>query len=454
MNENNIFCLREIKEKIEKQEISLRLPDLQRGYVWGKVQWKRLWKDILQINDKIENDHDDECPQHFMGILTLKQRKLKNGKIVCDVLDGQQRLVTLFVLMDYLDHDPKRFSSLDALKSDIKTGYKNKLFNLDENIKKKKYLEIYQYFMELHYESEYKYTAKLRDIVQNRLFFMLKFTDENEHDVFESLNATGKNLEFADLILSYLIENDIKNSNEIKKEWNSLLGNIYGTFILSASTDETDDEPDPYGENINEESWAETKQSNENIKEDNEVEATSPLKLKKFLNVMNSITLSEKEAITESIEDFKRMASCLGAKIFGCYYNKTDDPINLIETLSKWEKLYRYILEPQKNYGEKDELAARSYCKVLYYLSIWNITDYIPVIMRILYRNFYITQNTKLYYSESISISATTSIYQQSRQLYTRYIHILMIRLNLDYGYRCRKTFRIFSMEWCCIFRI
>ena len=59
MNENNIFCLREIKEKIEKQEISLRLPDLQRGYVWGKVQWKRLWKDILQINDKIENDHDD-----------------------------------------------------------------------------------------------------------------------------------------------------------------------------------------------------------------------------------------------------------------------------------------------------------------------------------------------------------------------------------------------------------
>lgn len=137
MNENNIFCLREIKEKIEKQEISLRLPDLQRGYVWGKVQWKRLWKDILQINDKIENDHDDECPQHFMGILTLKQRKLKNGKIVCDVLDGQQRLVTLFVLMDYLDHDPKRFSSLDALKSDIKTGYKNKLFNLDENIKKK-----------------------------------------------------------------------------------------------------------------------------------------------------------------------------------------------------------------------------------------------------------------------------------------------------------------------------
>ena len=104
------------------------------------MQWKRLWKDILQINDKIENDRNDEYPQHFMGILTLKETKLQDGKTVYDVLDGQQRLVTLLILMDYLDYDPKKFSSLDDIKSDIKSGYKDKLFNLDKNINNKKVL--------------------------------------------------------------------------------------------------------------------------------------------------------------------------------------------------------------------------------------------------------------------------------------------------------------------------
>ena len=150
MNDNNIFCLREIKEKIEKQEIFLRLPDLQRDYVWGKVQWKRLWKDILQINDKIENDRNDEYPQHFMGILTLKETKLQDGKTVYDVLDGQQRLVTLLILMDYLDYDPKKYSSLDDIKSDIKSGYKDKLFNLDKNINNKRKKEGQQQFSKVY----------------------------------------------------------------------------------------------------------------------------------------------------------------------------------------------------------------------------------------------------------------------------------------------------------------
>lgn len=77
-----------------------RIPDYQRGYAWGKKQLDDFWEDI---NTLPANKY------HYTGMLSLKilkDNELKNfeeekwliddGYEICHVVDGQQRLTTLY----------------------------------------------------------------------------------------------------------------------------------------------------------------------------------------------------------------------------------------------------------------------------------------------------------------------------------------------------------------------
>lgn len=348
----------------------LFLPDLQRDYVWGKEQWRRLWEDVVNILNTLQTgDGNDLCPQHFTGIITLKRAESEHKY---HVLDGQQRLTTLSVLADYLNyacgnenvtpflgffHSKIDFVQ-DALNSDAET----------------RYLEIYRYFMDCHYDMDYNYADILLDIVLNRLFFMVKITQEDAHEVFENLNATGKNLEFSDLILNHLMEQEEENASEVKVAWNSLMKKVYEVEVVHDQDDEEENE------------------------EENQV-VSEPLKLKKFLNAINSLTLSENEAVAESIVGFDTMVERLGKMEFDVYQNKAETPLDIIEALDRWEGLYRVVVAPQK---WEIEWAKKIYAKELYYLSLWNVTPYIPVIMRILNRNVYLKEHDRKYYSDSV----------------------------------------------------
>jgi len=79
-----------IKEIFERW---YKIPNYQRPYVWGKDQITDLLDDIsyaLQQNDKAE---------YFLGSTVFQTKKDEDGEYVeDDVLDGQQRLTTLFLL--------------------------------------------------------------------------------------------------------------------------------------------------------------------------------------------------------------------------------------------------------------------------------------------------------------------------------------------------------------------
>lgn len=68
-----------------------RIPSYQRPYVWEKDQIIELLDDISIACDKDSNG------DYFLGSLVLKENDNK-GYIEYDVLDGQQRLTTLFLL--------------------------------------------------------------------------------------------------------------------------------------------------------------------------------------------------------------------------------------------------------------------------------------------------------------------------------------------------------------------
>ena len=76
--------------------IRYSVPPYQRGYVWDEIQqWEPLWSDVTALAES-----ELEAP-HFMGALVLMQSPSQVGYLdTRTVVDGQQRLITLQVLLD------------------------------------------------------------------------------------------------------------------------------------------------------------------------------------------------------------------------------------------------------------------------------------------------------------------------------------------------------------------
>lgn len=76
-----------------------RIPEYQRPYVWGKDQIAELLQDL---NDAMNRD---ENAQYFLGSMVLQKKTSEKNSthyIEYDVLDGQQRLTTLFLLVSVI----------------------------------------------------------------------------------------------------------------------------------------------------------------------------------------------------------------------------------------------------------------------------------------------------------------------------------------------------------------
>ena len=70
-----------------------RIPDYQRGYSWGKLQWEQLWEDLMYL---------EEGKNHYTGLLTVKPKAESplTGYQAYEVVDGQQRLTTCIILLN------------------------------------------------------------------------------------------------------------------------------------------------------------------------------------------------------------------------------------------------------------------------------------------------------------------------------------------------------------------
>lgn len=72
-----------------------RIPEYQRPYVWGSDQVIELLDDVSQA----QNSNPDT--QYFLGSMVLKKSDKQEGATKYeeyDLLDGQQRLTTLFLI--------------------------------------------------------------------------------------------------------------------------------------------------------------------------------------------------------------------------------------------------------------------------------------------------------------------------------------------------------------------
>ncbi|HUW87328.1 MAG TPA: DUF262 domain-containing HNH endonuclease family protein [Candidatus Paceibacterota bacterium] len=80
---------------------TISVADYQRNYSWNSNNIEELWSDLLLVTS--------DRKSHFLGSLILQIDA--DNPVKCEIVDGQQRLTTIFILMARLRDEVRRLSS-------------------------------------------------------------------------------------------------------------------------------------------------------------------------------------------------------------------------------------------------------------------------------------------------------------------------------------------------------
>ena len=96
--------------------ISYRIPPFQRPYCWNlERQWQPLWEDIIRLAER--HDEGSKVTPHFMGAIVLQPLASSTGEVVKRfVIDGQQRLVTVQLLLKAAEFGFNELLQVDRVK--------------------------------------------------------------------------------------------------------------------------------------------------------------------------------------------------------------------------------------------------------------------------------------------------------------------------------------------------
>lgn len=120
----------ELKTINELNQFSFFIPSYQRGYKWTHKEVEDLLNDIDEFKPKQIEDTDDKTWYCLQPIVVKKREN------DFEVIDGQQRLTTIFLILNYLNQDfvEARRDKLFELEYETRTGTKNFLHTLGSDI--------------------------------------------------------------------------------------------------------------------------------------------------------------------------------------------------------------------------------------------------------------------------------------------------------------------------------
>ncbi len=217
------------------------IPLFQREYVWKQDNWKTLLDNVVDLYES------PEAPNHFMGaIVIMPTQTVPYGGIEkLTLIDGQQRLTTIFIMLiairniakildmnelyekinntlvvnqyekkvDYYkilptdkEHDKIAFQKLVNPKADdIINIYNENKLNPNHQINEAYNFFFNQIFAKIS-KNEIEIEKLLRIIIDKLDIVSIVLSEfENAYFVFESLNATGMKLLPSDLIRNYFM---------------------------------------------------------------------------------------------------------------------------------------------------------------------------------------------------------------------------------------------------------
>lgn len=232
------------EEKIRKifsGDAQFIIPRNQRRYVWEEKQWKELLGDIEYIK-KRKKDSDKDI-SHFLGSFVLQEKES-----FYEIIDGQQRITTLFIILSAIcirlneidskeEHGKTRqyLSGNIGLQSQFMRLKNGSIANISfimsqaceyrKNLSKANLLDrslmskesggnkqvlecLYFYY---NYFAENCNTLEelviIRDIILDMKVIHIASEDELDcYDIFEILNARGVDLEDSELLKNYIFK--------------------------------------------------------------------------------------------------------------------------------------------------------------------------------------------------------------------------------------------------------
>lgn len=197
------------------------IPLFQRTYSWTPKEWEVLWNDLVEICEM-------ETPRtHFIGsIVNMPTVSVPEGVAKYLLIDGQQRLTTIFILLALLRNKATEKENNDFAKeiNDLllvnpfkkendfyklmptqvdRVSYQN-LINSNPNEIENQITKAYSFFEKKLKQVELE-PEKLKTIITSyfSVVSIVLDADDNPYLVFESLNAKGRALTQADLIRNY-----------------------------------------------------------------------------------------------------------------------------------------------------------------------------------------------------------------------------------------------------------
>jgi uncharacterized protein with ParB-like and HNH nuclease domain len=213
-----------LRELIEGREIRYGVPLFQRPYSWGKKQWKTLWDDI----ENLAKD-DAHSSSHFLGaIVTMQERYAPEDAARFTLIDGQQRLTTIFIFLALLRDKLNELGEAELATQIHENWLVNRFQKGDDHLRlaltqgdqeafqqlvvertvsgNSKIGQCYEYFEEQLGKSKLQ-PRDLRNAIASRLIVVSITLDESDNPylVFESLNAKGMPLTQADLVRNHVL---------------------------------------------------------------------------------------------------------------------------------------------------------------------------------------------------------------------------------------------------------
>src|SRR5215218_2975062 len=198
------------------------VPLFQRAYSWDNKQWNTLWQDILSLTE------EQQPRDHFIGsIVTMPTDAVPQGVSKFLLIDGQQRLTTLFILLALLRDEAKdipestlaqeieetllmnRFKKGDDIWKLLPTHADREAFTQlltdGSTAQETRISKAAKFFRKKLRSSQAPDLETLKKVIVRNLMLVsiVLQSDDNPHLIFESLNAKGRPLSQADLIRNY-----------------------------------------------------------------------------------------------------------------------------------------------------------------------------------------------------------------------------------------------------------
>lgn len=250
----NILKLKTINEP---SEFSFYIPAYQRGYRWTTKEVKDLLDDINEFTPKEIEDSKDKT-WYCLQPIVVKAMPTK----AYEVIDGQQRLTTICLILNYLNQDfvESKRDKLFDLDYETRKNTKDFLNNLDSDLDFQSNIDFYHIreayntivnwfedkdnsFDKGDFRSKFKYSSKV---------IWYESFEENSISIFTRINMGKIPLTNAELVKALFLNksNFDKNSNdklrlkqlEIATEWDYIehsLQNDKLWFFLTENKNET-----------------------------------------------------------------------------------------------------------------------------------------------------------------------------------------------------------------------